>query len=168
MSKTRAAHYCPLCGTKLVIRERTGAMRSVCPNCDHTIYFDPKVAVAVCILQDDQILLIRRGMNPMRGYWAMPAGFMDYDEAPQAAAQREALEETGLAVRIDHLLDVFHTPDDGGLANIVIVYAASINGGIMQADDDAEAVAWFDKGDVPDVAFLPTKTIVQRWLAGEL
>ena len=168
MSQARVAIYCPVCGTKLAMRERTGAMRPVCLNCDHTIYFDPKVAVAVCILQDDQMLLIRRGMEPMRGLWAMPAGFMDYHEDPQAAAQREALEETGLKVRINRLLDVFHTPDDGGLANIVIVYAASINGGIMQADDDADAVAWFGKQDVPDVAFLPTKTIVQRWLAGEL
>ena len=98
----------------------------------------------------------------------MPAGFMDYDENPQEAARREALEETGLDVRIDRLLDVFHTPDDGGLANIVIVYQASINGGTMQADDDAEAVAWFGKDNVPEVAFLPTRTIVKRWLADQL
>jgi ADP-ribose pyrophosphatase YjhB (NUDIX family) len=150
------------------MRERTGALRPVCPNCDHTIYFDPKVAVAVCIVEQDNILLIRRKINPMQGLWAMPAGFMDYDEAPEEAARREALEETGLEVQIDRLLDIFHTPNDGGLANIVIVYRASINGGTMAANDDAEAVAWFDRENVPEVAFLPTQTIVGRWLNGEL
>ncbi len=165
---TRIANYCPVCGEKLEMRERTGALRPVCPGCDHTVYFDPKVAVAVCIMQGDQILLVRRGMDPMRGLWAMPAGFMDYDEDPQAAARREALEETGLNVQIDRLLDVFHTPNDGGVANIVIVYAASITGGEMRAADDAEDVAWFGKDSVPEVAFIPSQTIVKRWRADAL
>src|SRR5690606_11841919 len=77
---TQVAHYCPLCGGKTELRQRSGAMRPVCTLCDHIVYFNPGVAVAVCILQDDQILLVRRGMEPMRGYWAMPAGFMEYDE----------------------------------------------------------------------------------------
>lgn len=165
---TRIANYCPACGTKLALRERLGTLRPTCPACDRIVYFDPKVAVAVCILQNDHILLVRRGMEPMRGLWAMPAGFMDYDEDPKAAARREVLEETGLTVQIDRLLDVFHTPDDGGLANIVIVYAASIIDGEMQAADDADDVGWFDKQHVPEVAFLPTRTIVSRWLAGKL
>jgi ADP-ribose pyrophosphatase YjhB (NUDIX family) len=143
-------------------------MRPVCTTCNHIVYFNPGVAVAVCIMQDDQILLVRRGMEPMRGYWAMPAGFMEYDEDPKAAARREVLEETGLDVQIDRLLDVFHTPSDGGLANIVITYAASIIGGTMQAQDDADDIGWFSKNTVPAVAFLPSQTIVQRWQAGEL
>ena len=165
---TQVAHYCPVCGSKTEPRQRSGFMRPVCTACDHTVYFNPGVAVAVCIMQDDQILLVRRGVEPMRGYWAMPAGFMEYDEDPKAAAQREVLEETGLDVQIDRLLEVFHTPSDGGLANIVITYAASITGGTMQAQDDADDVAWFMKANVPAVAFLPSQTVVQRWLAGEL
>jgi ADP-ribose pyrophosphatase YjhB (NUDIX family) len=168
MSQPRIANYCPICGAKLEQRQRTGALRPVCPACDHIVYHDPKVAVAICILQDDRMLLIRRRIEPMQGYWAMPAGFMDYDEDPQEAACREALEETNLEIQIDRLLDVFHTPDDGGLANIVIVYAASIVGGKLLAQDDAEAVGWFSKDRVPPVAFLPSQTIVQRWLNNEL
>ncbi|MBZ0298967.1 MAG: NUDIX domain-containing protein [Anaerolineae bacterium] len=165
---TRIAHYCPVCGTPLEMQEHTGALRPICPQCDYIVYFDPKVAVAVCILQDDRILLIRRGRDPLRGLWAMPAGFMDYDEDPQAAARREALEETGLEVHIERLLDVFHTPNDGGMANIVIVYAAHITSGTLEAADDADDVAWFSKTDAPEVAFLPSQTIIQRWLNGEL
>jgi 8-oxo-dGTP diphosphatase len=158
-----------MCGGKTEPRERSGAMRPVCTACDHIVYFNPGVAVAVCIMQDDQILLVRRGMEPMRGYWAMPAGFMEYDEDPKAAARREVLEETGLDVQIDKLIEIFHTPSDGGLANLVITYAASITGGTMQAQDDADDVAWFTKTNVPPkVAFLPSQTVVRRWLGGEL
>ena len=168
MGMTRSINFCPMCGTKLEYQERMGAIRPVCPGCDHTVYFDPKVAVAVCIMQADKILLIRRGVEPMQGYWAMPAGFMEYNEDPRKAAQREALEETGLDVHIGDILELIHTPDDGGLADIVIVYTASINGGSLQADDDADDTAWFSKDNVPDVAFLPTQIIVQRWLDGTL
>jgi 8-oxo-dGTP diphosphatase len=165
----QSAPYCPMCGRKTEPRERSGAMRPVCTACNHIVYFNPGVAVAVCIMQNDQILLVRRGMEPMRGYWAMPAGFMEYDEDPKAAARREVLEETGLNVQIDRLIEIFHTPSDGGLANLVITYAASITGGTMQAQDDADEVAWFRKETVPpEVAFLPSQTLVRRWLTGEL
>lgn len=169
MSQTRIARFCPMCGAPLALLPRSGAERPVCTACDHTVYFEPKVAVAVCIMQDERLLLIKRGNDPLRDYWAMPAGFMEWDEDPQAAARREVAEETGLEVSIDRLLDVFHTPDDGGLANIVIVYAASITGGVMQPDDDAQAVAWFTRDNVPDrIAFLPSQTIIRRWLRHEL
>lgn len=166
MSQPRVAHFCPMCGSALVEQERGGALRPVCPNCDHTVYFDPKVAVAVLILQDERVLLIKRANDPKKGCWALPAGFVDAGEDPQAAGCREALEETGLTVRIDALLDVFHTPDDGGLADIVIVYAASIVSGTLQPDDDAEAVAWFSRSDIPSLAFLPSQRIIARWQAG--
>lgn len=168
MTVPRAAHYCPMCGERLVQRQRQGALRPVCPACDHTVYFDPKVAVAVLIRSGASILLVQRANNPFQGYWTLPAGFMDYDEDPRSAGRREVEEETGLQVKIETLLDVFHTPDDGGLADVVIVYAASISGGTLQANDDASDARWFTLEDVPPVAFLPTQTIVRRWRSGEL
>lgn len=167
MSAPRVAHFCPLCGARLELRHRTGDLRPVCPACDHTVYFDPKVAVVVFIEQADHLLLIRRGNEPLKGLWALPAGFVDAGEDPQAAARREALEETGLTVHIDRLLDVFHTPDDGGLADIVIAYAAHIVDGTPIAADDADAVGWFARDHIPPLAFLPSKQLVAAWIAGE-
>jgi 8-oxo-dGTP diphosphatase len=169
MTQQRIARFCPLCGAPLGLHEREGITRPVCPACGHIVYFDPKVAVAILIMQGDRILLIKRGNDPLKGYWAMPAGFMEWDEDPKTAGAREVAEETGLKVRIDRLLDVFHTPADGGIANIVIVYAATITGGQLCASDDAEAAAWFTRATVPDnIAFLPSQTIVRLWQAGEL
>lgn len=167
MSMKRVALFCPRCGARLEQRERTGAVRPVCPNCDHTVYFDPKVAVVVLIVSGDHILLVKRANDPRKGYWTLPGGFVDAGEDPRAAACREAREETMLDVQVNRLLDVFHTPDDGGMADIVIAYAASVNGGTMQAADDAEAVEWFGRNDLPPLAFMPTEVVVRAWAAGE-
>ncbi len=169
MSQSRAAHYCPMCGAPLALSLRDHIERPVCSACDHTVYFDPKVAVAVLIMRGAEILLIRRGNDPLKDYWAMPAGFIEWDEDPASAACREVLEETGLVVQTSRLLDVFHTPHDGGLANLVIVYAAEICGGQLAAGDDAADAAWFTKATLPaKIAFLPTQTIIQRWLDNTL
>jgi ADP-ribose pyrophosphatase YjhB (NUDIX family) len=168
MSQERIANFCPLCGAAVEQRQRTGTLRPVCPKCDHTIYFDPKVAVVVVIFREGRMLMIKRAQDPKKGFWALPAGFVDAGEDPQVAACRETLEETGLVVQIDRLMDVFHTPDDGGMADIVIAYAASIIGGTLHADDDAEAAEWFDKTNIPELAFLPSQRLVARWVAGEI
>ena len=168
MSQARVANFCPRCGAALEQQEREGRLRPVCTACGYIVYFDPKVAVAIFITQGDQVLLVQRKINPMAGYWALPAGFMDYDEDPQAAACREALEETNLEVAIDRLLEIFHTPNDGGLANLVLVYAAHVTGGSLRAQDDAARAAWFSREQIPEVAFLPSQTIVRRWQTGAL
>lgn len=164
------AHYCPLCGTKLEQRQHSGGLRPVCPSCDHTVYFDPKVAVVVFTLWEDHVLLVKRAIDPKKGFWALPAGFVDADEDPQQAALREVREETGLEAQIDRLVDVYHTPDDGGLASIVIAYAATVTGGTLHPDDDAEEAVWFNKTDAAalPLAFLPTQTLMGLWLAGTL
>ena len=165
---SRIARYCPACGQALVWQQRLGALRPVCNACDHVVFFDPKVAIAAWILQDNRLLLVRRRGDPLAGYWAMPAGFMEYDEHPEAALRREVLEETGLQVRVRELLQLFHTPADGGLANLVLVYEATITGGNLLAGDDADAVAWFRRNQLPPLAFLPTQALVKRWQAEAL
>jgi len=94
---------------------------------------------------------------------------VDAGEDPKAAARREFLEETGLDIQIDRLVDVFpRSLQDGGTADIIIAYAGHITGGTLQADDDAEAVGWFASGDLPELVFATTDMLVQRWLSGEI
>jgi 8-oxo-dGTP diphosphatase len=163
----RVANFCPNCGTRLEMQPRSGTMRPVCPNCGYTVYFDPKVAVVIFIRENDRVLLIKRAGDPKKGYWAMPAGFVEAGEDPQEAVRREALEETCLEVEIDRLLDVFYTAGDGGLADIVIAYEASILSGTPTAADDAEEVGWFIREELPELAFLPSQRLAARWAAGE-
>jgi ADP-ribose pyrophosphatase YjhB (NUDIX family) len=163
-----AVNYCPVCGTVVEERESYGRRRPVCPSCGHIVFRAPKVAVLVLITQEDRILLVKRALEPAKGRWAIPAGFLDWDEHPLDCARREVLEETGLQVDDLRLLDVFGRFEDGGRADIVIAYRATIQGGTLQAADDAEEVGWFTRDDLPELAFMPTKIVVQRWLDGTL
>ncbi|MCA0458635.1 MAG: NUDIX domain-containing protein [Chloroflexi bacterium] len=168
MSRERVNHYCPLCGSPTELLERFGIERPVCTTCGHIVFFAPAVAVLALIVQNDHVLLVQRANDPKKGLWVTPAGFMEWYEDPVVAIRREVLEETNLDVRVDRLIDVFHTPDDGGLADVVIAYAASVIGGELQAADDAQAAAWFTRGSLPELAFLPTQRVLARWVAGEL
>ena len=129
------------------------------------MYFDPKVAVVVFVERDDQVLLIQRAVEPGKGKWALPAGFVDHDEAPEAAAVRETLEETALQIRIDKLLDVFPKRDHG-LADIIIAYSGVVLAGEARAGDDAAAVGWFARGDLPPLVFYPSITLTSALVQG--
>lgn len=139
--------------------------RRVCPSCRYIYYTDPKVGVGVAIVEDGKLLLVRRRMDPERGKWSLPAGFVDQGEDPSLTAAREALEETGLVVTIDAVLDVFFNPPGQGGASIFILYRARRIGGELQAGDDADAAGFFSLAQLPELAFASTHAAVARLLA---
>jgi ADP-ribose pyrophosphatase YjhB (NUDIX family) len=154
--------YCPRCGHGLLDAVKFGKVRRFCPNCDYVHFTNPKAAAVVWIEHEGQILLVKRGMDPERGKWALPAGFIDFGEDPQHAAIRETLEETGLEITISNLRDVMF---DG--TTIVIIYAAKVVGGVLAAMDDAEEVGWFRPHALPppaELAFKSTQALVYQWL----
>ncbi|MBN2471160.1 MAG: NUDIX hydrolase [Anaerolineae bacterium] len=164
MTNLPPVNYCLRCGAALEERECFGEPRPCCPACRYVHFFDPKVAAAVFIQDEERILLIKRGVEPERGKWALPAGYVDAFEDPRATAVREVREETGLDVRVTRLVDVFHSTQRPG-ASIIIVYAAEVTGGTLQPLDDAEEVAWFRPETLPELAFESTQQIVGMWRA---
>lgn len=157
--------FCPRCATKLNFEERFGMVRPVCPSCGWIHFVDPKVAAAVLVVQDGRVLLVRRVNEPFRGMWTLPAGFINGGEVPAEAAERECLEETGLSVRVTRVYDVIPGREHVRGADFIIVYQAEVLGGDMQADDDADAVEWFGKDDLPPLAFLATQKVLQSFYA---
>ena len=166
MAKNRTFVYCPMCGAKLHRVERMGTVRPVCPDCDYTVYYDPKVAVVMLVIHEGAVLLVKRGVEPKKGTWALPAGFVNAQEDPAEAAAREIREETGLAVENVRLLDVFPNPGDG-TADILIAYGADVVGGDLQADDDAVDAGFFQSDALPATAFLTTQWLIERWRNGD-
>lgn len=135
-------------------------MRPICPRCGWIHFVDPKVAAAVLVLRDESVLLVRRVNEPFRGLWTLPAGFVNGGEDPAEAAERECLEETGLSVRTMRVYDIVPGREHTRGADFVIVYLAEILGGEMKADDDADAVEWFDRNNLPPLAFLATRKVL--------
>lgn len=152
--------YCPRCATALVREHRFGALREVCLQCGWIHFVDPKVAAGVLVLRGNEVLLVRRVNEPFRGLWTLPAGFVNGGEDPAEAATRECLEETGLNVKVTRVYDIVAGREHPRGADFVIVYAAEVVGGVMQAEDDADAVEWFDRANLPPLAFLATRKVL--------
>jgi len=161
-----AFRFCPVCGGGLESRLlRSGEPeRLVCTRCGYVLYLDPKVAVGTIIRDDrDQIVLVRRAIEPGYGKWVFPGGYVDRGEEVQAAALREAREETGLEIRIDHLINVFSYP---GRAPVIIVYAATMTGGCLACDDESLEAKFFTAEAIPwdNLAFRSTHEALEQFL----
>jgi ADP-ribose pyrophosphatase YjhB (NUDIX family) len=154
-------NYCPRCGSSLAQEERFGQVRPVCPRCGWIYFADPKVAAAVLVERDGEVLLVRRTNEPQRGMWTIPAGFVDAGEDPATAAVRECLEETGLMVRVTRLLDVIFGLEHPRGAHIVIAYAGEVVSGDLQPGDDADGAAFFPPEALPPIAFQATRRILE-------
>ena len=121
-----------------------------CPKCGTLVkvYRNPFPTVDIIIEQDEGIVLILRRNEPRQ--WAIPGGFCDYGESLEAAAIREAREETGLEVE---LIEQFHTYSDPRRDprqhNITTVFIARSIGGTLQAQDDAQEIGIFFEGELP-------------------
>lgn len=154
--------YCPRCGTPMTTRRVGDKPRRVCPACDYIYFTDPKVGVGVLVVNEGKILLVRRTMNPEKGKWSIPAGFLDHGDDPQETAVRETLEETNLHVAIEELLDVYTNPPEQGGASIFILYRAHLLGGKIEAGDDADAAAFFTPDELPEIAFASTRAAIEH------
>jgi ADP-ribose pyrophosphatase YjhB (NUDIX family) len=147
-------------------------MRSVCPACGFVHFHDPKVAVIGMVTWQHHVLLIRRGVDPMKGSWALPGGYMDAGEMPAEALERELYEEVGLEVEVSELLDIFPMAGPGVFnSGIVLAYRAEVerdNPPILQCDDDVCEAAWFTVDEIPtDLAFESTLTLLAQWREAE-
>lgn len=156
-------NYCPRCGTRVNHEERFGRVRPVCPQCGWIHFVDPKVAAAVLIEQEGRVLLVRRVNEPFRGLWTLPAGFINGGEDPAEAAARECLEETGLNVRVTRVLDIIPGKEHPRGADFIIVYQASVIDGALRPDDDADAVEWFARENLPPLAFRATQKVLESF-----
>ena len=154
------ARFCIRCGTSLELKPMHGQQRPTCPACGWVYFNDPKVAAAVVVENQGQILLTQRLYDPGRGLWALPAGFVDSGEDPARAAERECLEETGLSVQISSFLDLIAGREHPRGADIVLIYRATLISGTLTPGDDAVNAAFFSPHNLPPLAFKSTRRIL--------
>ncbi len=153
--------FCSACATPL----DTSGRHPVCTGCGRTHFRDPKVGVGVVVHDErGRLLLVQRSVGPGKGLWALPAGFVDADEDPRAAAAREAREETGLEVAVGAVVDVYPTPGRGG-ASFFLAFEATVGGGTLGAADDASDAGFFGADELPELAFPSTLDAARRTVA---
>ncbi|HEY8292843.1 MAG TPA: NUDIX hydrolase [Thermomicrobiales bacterium] len=127
-------------------------------------YLDPKLAAAVIIADERGILLQQRAMEPRRGLWTFPSGYVDRGEQVERAAEREVREELGLPVRLTHLLGVYSEP---GNPVVLVVYTGEVRGDATPTvqEEEISAVGYFRPDDLPPLAFAHDTAIIADWQA---
>lgn len=153
--------FCPQCAAPL-------ASDSGCEACDWIHYIDPKVAVVVLVVDDqERLLYVRRNHEPAMYRWAWPSGFVDAGERVEDAAVREVREETGIEVEVGDLLGVWSAT---GEQVVVIGYRASVAGGSLRPGPEALAAAWIPLGPAtrrPEPVFRHDAEILRSFLGPE-
>lgn len=159
-----AARYCPQCGAPLAVRSLHGRKRGVCMFCGYVHYVNPIVAAGALVHQDGRILLVRRGLAPGRGKWALPSGYAEVGETPEDAAIRETHEETGLRIALERLLVTEAFFDGEAPGGVIVLYAARVVEGHLQPRDDAVDARFFGPDEIPDeIAFRQHRRAISHW-----
>jgi ADP-ribose pyrophosphatase YjhB (NUDIX family) len=155
-----------MCGGDIVERRIAGDghVRHQCEACGYIHYLNPRVVAAVIVEYEGRVLLQQRAMEPRRGFWTFPGGFLEIGETPAEGAIREAKEEAGLDVTLGRLQGVY-TRTTAGI--VLVVYeglAASPDARV--ADAESLAVAWYDADAIPwgELAFETTEQALRDWV----
>jgi len=158
--------FCSACGQPVNLRVPEGDTlpRYVCDACATIHYQNPKIVVG-CVPEaaDGRILLCRRAIEPRRGFWTVPAGFMECGETLQAGAARESLEEALATVDIGSLLAVVHVLHADQVHVMFRARFATPGFGVGAESLEVELV---DEAAIPwqDIAFLSVDFALRRYL----
>ena len=155
--------FCPYCGQRVIEKTFGRRVHGYCVKCDMVHYENPLPAVAVLVLNSkDQLLLVKRSVEPAKGTWCLPGGFIEVDESIAEAAVRELEEETGIKGEIEGLVDFFSQRSQDYRAILIFGYRVKILGGELKAGDDAQEAGFYDLDKLPPIAFLSHKRLIEK------
>ncbi|MBW1838554.1 MAG: NUDIX hydrolase [Deltaproteobacteria bacterium] len=155
--------FCPYCGQRVIEKTFGRRVHGYCVKCDMIHYENPLPAVAVLVLNSkDQLLLVKRSVEPAKGTWCLPGGFIEVDESIEEAAVRELEEETGIKGEIEGLVDFFSQRSQDYRAILIFGYRVKILGGELKAGDDAQEAGFYDLDKLPPIAFLSHKRLIEK------
>lgn len=146
--------FCNRCGQATERRVPAGEdrERDVCAGCNVVHYQNPRMIVGCIVEHEGRVLLCRRAIEPRRGLWTLPAGFLEIGESAIEGAVRETLEEASARVRVIAPYAHFDVPHIG---QAYILYRAELLDGNFGPGPESLEVALFDAQQVPwtEIAF---------------
>jgi len=161
--------FCPTCGSNLLERKIDGIVRTACPECGWIHYANPLPSAVAFVLRDDrEILFIKRGVEPGKGRWALPSGFIEAGEIPEETALRELKEETGITGRLRDLIGVY-TERTKLYGNVLLIaYRIDQVSGILCPGTDASDARFFSIHKLPKVPFSGHRAIIRDGLGASV
>jgi ADP-ribose pyrophosphatase YjhB (NUDIX family) len=136
--------------------------RLTCADCGFIAYENPKIVTGSVVVQDGRVLLCRRAIEPRRGFWTIPAGYMELNETVEEAARREAREEACADIVIEGMLAVYSIARIG---QVQVMFRARLASPGFAAGEESLEVRLFDWGDIPwsDLAFPSVHWVLHHW-----
>ena len=142
--------------------------RDVCTRCGYVAYQNPKIVTgSVASTEDGCILVCKRAIEPRKGYWTLPAGYMEMGESVEDAARREAREEAGADLGLDRVLAVYSVPRIGQVQ--VMFRARLLNPDTVAPGIESEALDLVPYDDLPwdELAFPTVHWALRHWKEAE-
>lgn len=141
-------NFCSQCGHRVtqLIPPGDTRLRDVCTQCHCVHYQNPRIIAGCLPVWDDKVLLCRRAIEPRRGYWTLPAGFMENGETVEQAAMRETYEEACARV---HSLELYTLFDIPHICQVHLVYRAQLQDLDYAVGEESIEVDLFAEKDIP-------------------
>ena len=139
--------------------------RLMCPDCGHVAYENPKVVVGSVVTEGDSVLLCRRAIEPRRGYWTIPAGYMEMGETTEEGARREAWEEARARIALEGVLAVYSI---ARLGQVQVIFRARMAEPGFEPGPESLEVRRFAWDDIPweELAFPSVRWALKAWREG--
>ncbi len=159
--------HCKNCGTAVVYRQPDDGdtkNRAVCPACNTVHYENPLNVVGTVPFWGDKVLLCKRNIEPRKGKWTLPAGFMELDETTAEGAARETVEEAGAQFEMQSLFSVLSVPKVG---QVHLFYRAKLTSDRFDPGYETQEATLFTEAEIPwdEIAFRTVKVTLERFFA---
>jgi ADP-ribose pyrophosphatase YjhB (NUDIX family) len=159
--------HCKNCGSAVVRRlpdDGDTRLRAVCPSC-HTVHYEnPLNVVGTIPVWEDKILLCKRNIEPRKGFWTLPAGFMELRETLAEGAARETDEEAGAIIEMQDLFSIIDVPRVG---QVHFFFRASLQSPVFNPGHETQEARLFNEADIPwdDLAFRTVKETLRCYFS---
>lgn len=167
MTFRRTIKHCRECGAAVTYRvpdDGDTRQRAVCPACGTIHYENPLVVVGTVPVLDGRVLLCKRNIEPRRGKWTLPAGFMELNETTSEGAARETDEEAGAQIEMGPLFTLLNVPQVG---QVHIFYLATLLSDRFAPGYETMEARLFAEDEIPwdEISFRTVKHTLERFFA---
>lgn len=161
-------NYCPACGQQGTVQQ-LDTTNYECDSCGWHHWNNAKGTVAIAFVKDGQVLVSERAIEPRKGMFDLPGGFVDFGETAEEAAIREIKEELGIDLQASQLelIGVYHNNYFADISTIDVTYQVTDWEGDFIASSDAAALVWKPFSFIDDPSFAPpykglSQTLIER------
>ena len=157
--------FCSDCGSpgSYAIPEGDTHSRFICGACHRIHYRNPRIIAACIPIESGKILMCKRAIEPRKGFWTIPGGFLEEGECVEAGAVRETREEACAEVRITNLHAMYSIPH---ISQVYLVFLADLQNGRFAPGVESQAVELFSIDDLPrkDIAFSAVRFSLDKYI----